>query len=273
MKIAVKHIIVLVFLGLSTQLSAAEALGWKNSLVSGFYLSQTGVKDWQQGGDNNLSWRGNLQGNFVKTTLHYTWQHQLKLTYGSASVSGESTRKTVDEIYYNTVYTFRQKPVWNPYVGASVLTQFTESYDYSTSPKTAISNFMDPGFLTQSAGISFKPADTLALRSGLSIKETITNDHTEYSDGDRFKVDTGLEFVIDYNKKFNDISKLTSKLELFSNLQGVDEVDYNWDSTVTVKASKYVDINMNLKLVYDKDVIDTQQVKSFLGIGLSYTLI
>lgn len=246
---------------------------WEKSLVSGINLSQTGVKDWQQGGENALSWQANLQGKFTKKNQRYSWMNQFKLSYGAAKIGDESNRKVADEIYYNTVYTFIENKTWNPYLGASLLTQFSKSYNYKTSPKTEISDFFDPAFFTQSAGISVKPLQTLSIRSGLSLKETITNKHTNYSDDKRLKTDIGLELVCDYSKKLSEVSKLNSKLDIFSNLKSVHEIDYAWDTSLAVKATEFINVMLNLKLLYDQDVIDTQQVKSFMGLGLSYTLL
>jgi hypothetical protein len=65
----------------------------------------------------------------------------------------------------------------------------------------------------------------------------------------------------------------TSKLELFSTFKALDETDVNWDNTLQVKVSEYISVNINVNLIYDKDLSAKRQIKQTMALGLSYTFI
>jgi hypothetical protein len=81
-----------------------------------------------------------------------------------------------------------------------------------------------------------------------------------------------MESVTDISYKFNEILLYTSKLELFSNLNRIDEIDVTWDNLISAKLSKYLTASLNVKLFYDKDISTRRQLKQTLAVGLSYTL-
>ncbi|RKY93458.1 MAG: hypothetical protein DRQ06_06695, partial [Candidatus Hydrothermota bacterium] len=92
----------------------------------------------------------------------------------------------------------------------------------------------------------------------------------------------GLELVIDGKKVLSKIAKYEGKLRIFKALYNskADElpndnwkaVDFDFQNTVSVSLSKYIQLNLLLELVYDKDLVDIVQVKENFAIGLSYKL-
>jgi cytochrome c oxidase assembly protein Cox11 len=53
----------------------------------------------------------------------------------------------------------------------------------------------------------------------------------------------------------------------------LDEVDIKWDNIFSAKISKYIDVNLNVKLFYDKDISEDRQLKQSLALGLTYTFL
>ena len=66
---------------------------------------------------------------------------------------------------------------------------------------------------------------------------------------------------------------MKSKLELFYDFGALDEIDVKWDNIFSAKISKYVDVNFNIKLFYDKDLSEKRQIKQALAVGLTYTFL
>lgn len=254
----------------SLSVSTAE---WKTELVSHLGINQTTLSNWSAGGENVFSWRFDLDGNFDLVDNGYSWKNSLKVAYGSSRTGSDETVKSVDELKFSSVYTWKLGGVINPFVSFSLLTQLTEGYDYSTSPSTAISNFFDPGYLTQSVGLGYELSPNWTVRFGGSVKETVTSTYTNFANGNTFLVEPGVEMVSDYSQVFEEKIKFTSKLAVFSNLKGYDQVDYSWDNQVTVEIMEYVSSLFGIQLVYDRDASDTQQVKSFYSFGLRYSLL
>lgn len=195
-------------------------------------------------------------------------------------VGDASSKKSVDEIKLESVFTYKMNLYVNPYLAATGETQFYQGYNYTDTGRVAISNFLDPGYFTQSAGIGFSPNDQFKTRLGAALKETITKkypvpyaDDPETDKVEKTKVEFGAESVTDFSRKLAENILLTSKLELFSNLKGVDQIDVKWDTILSAKVAKYVDVNFNVKLFYDKDISKKRQLKQMLALGLTYSFL
>ncbi|MEJ2542822.1 MAG: DUF3078 domain-containing protein [Calditrichaceae bacterium] len=249
--------------------------GWKNEGVAGLNFTQNKFDNWSQGGEDSWSWQLDVNTKFVNDQEKFNWSNSIKISYGKTKVGDSGARKAADEIKLESVYTYKLNHYVNPYAAATGLTQFTDGYDYGQDPKVKISGFLDPGYFTQSAGIGYEPNAHIKSRLGAALKETITKSDTAaiiYADGEENRVEYGMESVTDISYKFNEILLYTSKLELFSNLNRIDEIDVTWDNLISAKLSKYLTASLNVKLFYDKDISTRRQLKQTLAVGLSYTL-
>ena len=277
-----KHILiyttVLMFFTLVYSQEAEEKkpeYGWKNEGIANLSFTQNKFDNWSQGGEDSWSWQLDINTKIADDQKNYNWTNTLKISYGKTKVGDIGARKAADELKLESVYTYKMSLYVNPYLAVTGLTQFTDGYDYSKDPKVKISGFMDPGYFTQSAGIGVEPNTHIKTRLGAALKETITSSDTAaiiYADGEETRVEYGIESVTDINYKFNEILLFTSKLELFSNLNRIDEIDVTWDNLFSAKLTKYITAGLNIKLFYDKDISDRRQLKQTLAAGLSYTI-
>jgi hypothetical protein len=64
-----------------------------------------------------------------------------------------------------------------------------------------------------------------------------------------------------------------TKLQLFSNLNRVDEIDVNWDNLFSAKVAEYLSVTLSIVLVYDKDISLQRQLKQTLAVGLTYSFL
>jgi hypothetical protein len=254
--------------------------GWKNELVGNLNFTQTKFDNWAQGGEDTFAWQLNINGKAKRLEGIYDWANSGKIAYGRNKLGGAESRKSIDEIKLESVFTYLLGTYVNPYVAATGETQFTPGYEYTDDSKTEISNLLDPAFLTQSAGVGYEPIKEFKTRLGFAVKETITSDHPipyaddpETEDIEKIKVEPGMESVTDFSKSLIGGILITSKLEIFSNFKGLDEIDVKWDNIFTAKISKYIDVTFNVKLFYDKDISDNRQIKQSLALGLTYTFL
>lgn len=249
--------------------------GWKNEGVAGLNFTQNKFDNWSQGGEDSWSWQLDINAKFVNDQEKYNWSNSIKISYGKTKVGDASSKKAADELKLESVYTRKLSLYVNPYIATTGLTQFTDGFDYSKDPKVKVSGFMNPGYFTQSVGIGVEPNTHIKTRLGAALKETITSSDTAaiiYADGEETRVEYGAESVTDISYKFNEILLYTSKLELFSNLYSIDEIDVTWDNLISAKLTKYITASLNVKLFYDKDISERRQLKQTLAVGLSYTL-
>jgi hypothetical protein len=165
-------------------------------------------------------------------------------------------------------------------VAASAETQFTTGYEYGEESKTAISTFLDPGYFSQSAGLGYEPAKEFKTRLGFALHETITSDYpVPYADDpdtdeiEKTKVEPGIESITDFSKTLIGNILMTSKLELFYDFGAFDEIDVRWDNIFSAKISKYIDVNFNVELFYDRELSEKRQIKQALAVGLTYTFL
>jgi len=248
--------------------------GWKNEALGTINFTQNQFDNWKSGGENSWSWQMDINAKFVNDQAKYNWATSGKLSYGKTKVGDSDAKKAADEIKLETVLTYKMGNTINPYAALTGLTQFTEGYDYSTTPASTISAFMDPGYFTESIGVGMEVSKDIKTRLGAAAKETVTDKYSAtYGKGETFRTEIGAESVTDAKVQLSERILYTSKLELFSNLKGVDEIDVNWDNLFSAKVSDLISVSFNFKLFYDKDVSVKRQLKETLAVGLSYSLL
>lgn len=255
--------------------------GWQNNIVGTLNLTQVSFSNWSQGGENTFAWQMILDNKFVNDQEKYNWSTSGKFSFGKSKVGDSGTRKSIDEIKIESVLTYKLGTLINPYAAVTGLTQFAAGYQYGDDDsRVKVSSFLDPGYFTQSAGIGIEPTKGFKTRLGLSFKETVTSDFpVPYADDietteiEKTRTEVGAESVTDFTRQLSENTVITSKLELFSNMKAFDEIDLNWDNLLTAKISKYINVNINVRLFYDKNISVKRQINQSLAIGLSYTIL
>ena len=256
-------------------------LGWDNKFIGTLNLAQTALSNWTQGGENAWNWQLNLNGNFLNRQEKYEWANTIKIVYGQAKIGSDELKKSDDELFLETVFTYKAWGTINPYVAATALTQFTPGYDYGTDPKTKISDILDPGYFREGFGLNYKPSETFSTRLGVAFKQTVADEFAaRWSDDpetidevEKSRSEVGAESVTDYSVKVSELIVYVTKLELFSNMNRIDEIDVRWDHLFSAKVADYLAVSFNLNLFYDKDISLKRQLKQTLAVGLTYSFL
>jgi hypothetical protein len=255
--------------------------GWKHSVVSSLTMTQVAFRDWAQGGEDALAWTARLDGKSTLDDTTYSWGNSYKMVYGQAKIGTTKSRKTEDRIEFESVLTYKLGTYVNPYVGATLKTQFSTGVTVDAAGnETPVSKFFDPGYLTQSAGVGYLPAKEVKTRFGVALREIVTSVYWTYANDpntppqDRVKtrVDGGLESVTDVDWKLDDNLLFRSKLELFAPIKKPSDATLRMDNTLTASVSKYVVVILNVQLINDERASTRLQVKEVLSLGLTYTL-
>ena len=253
----------------------APVYGWKNDVVANLGFTQNRFENWSQGGENSWAWQFDLLAKFENDQEKLNWANSGKFSFGQAKIGEGDLKKAADEIRLETVLTFKiGSSHINPYVAATALTQITAGYDYSTEERIKISDFMDPGYFTEGAGIGYKMSDEFKTRLGVSMKQTITNDFADrYAKGEKFRNEFGMESVSDLAAHLAANLILNSKLMIFSNFKAFNQIDVDWDNVFTAKVTDLLNVTLTVRLLYDYDVSLRRQLKQTLAIGFSYDLL
>ena len=254
--------------------------GWKNTITGNLNFSQSSFSNWTQGGENNWAWQLDLNGKFENKQEKYDWVTAAKISYGRTKVSDQESKKSADEIRLESVFTYKANTYINPYFAVTGESQLTKGFDFSQSPKTEISKILDPGYFTESSGLGFEPFKDFKTRFGVALKQTVASEFaSRYSDDpktakiEKVRSEVGAEAVTDFSSKLSENILFTTKLELFSNLASFEEIDVRWDNIFSAKVSKYIGVNFNFKLLYDRDISIRRQIKQVLGVGVTYAFL
>jgi hypothetical protein len=273
---------------------------WKLGGSGNVSFAQGYLKNWVEGGENSLSTLCvlNIFANFTKGSL--SWENTAELKYGLLKSGNRQMRKNEDKIELNSKLGLKAYKSLYYSMLINFKTQGFRGYDYPTdSTRLLVSDFIAPAYLIFSVGIDFKPGDilsvmlspvtsrTIFVRDGGKINDTTlipgTVDQTKYGlkPGKTSKEELGayMKSVFKYDIIKN--VQLINRLDLFTDYMSHPEnIDVNWEVSLTMKINKYLATTVNTRLVYDDNikipVPDSDkttkkiQFKEVLGVGFSY---
>ena len=252
---------------------------WIPSLTTGIGISQIAFSNWVKGGESSIAWT--LIGDFTLNREKKPWiiKNQIKAQYGRAKIGDGSYRTTANDLYIESLASYDLGWAVSPFLSNAIRTQVSTGFDYKTAGFPNISDFFDPGYITQSIGFTFDKYPSILTRFGIAFQEVITNKFTQYSDDpktsevEKFKFETGIESVTDIDFEVDVNVKWKSKVRFFSRFESLDVWDVLWDNTVTGKINNWLSVKFTYILLYEKAQSIKAQMKEGLQIGITYTLI
>jgi opacity protein-like surface antigen len=252
---------------------------WKHTMVLSANITQISFTDWSQGGENALAYALFLEGKSAYTKDAIEWVNEYKFGYGQAKLGSQTIRKTDDMIDLGSVIIYKTGSIINPYASVSLKTQFTEGVTYDAAGHAVpVSNFFDPAYIIQSAGVGYQPIPEVKTRLGAALREIITKTHTRYSDDptttqvEKEKVEGGMESVTEVAWTVMENVVLHAKFELFAPIKHFSQTTIRSDNSLSAKINKFLSVNLNVQLINDPPVQARTQVKQALALGFSYTL-
>lgn len=280
---ALAALLILFSQSITAQEAAEEGpkFGWQNELLGSLNFTQTSFSNPVQGGEDSWNWQLNVNGKFVDDQEKFNWANTANISYGRTKVGDDDDKKSSDEIRLESVFTYKMGVYVNPYVSATAQTQFTAGFNYAADSKTEISNIFDPAYFTESIGLGYEPFKNFKTRLGAALKQTIADEFAAtYSDDaetldeiETLRSEVGMESVTDFSDKISENIIYTTKLSMFSNVKGVDEIDVRWDNLVSAQVSKYLAVSFTMKLFYDRDISLKREIQQVLAAGLTYSFL
>lgn len=262
-----------------------QPAGWVRSLEAGLLLTQNQYSDnWAGSETGSLTWTFNSLATAKRQLtpkLHVS--NTLKLAFGQTHSQDEDSRdwkeptKSTDLVDFETVLRRKIGMKLDPFVAGRVETQFLDSRD------TTQTRSFNPLKFTESMGFSKTIFEDdvreWTTRLGFALHQ--------YRDGwgDKSSSDGGVELVSDYTSPLAaDNITLTSKLVLFQalmnsekdDMEGLPNADYwktldvTWENIFTARITEYLNVNLYMQLLYDKEVDLAGRFKETLSLGLTY---
>jgi hypothetical protein len=250
---------------------------WDKELISKLHLTQSNYDNWATGAENTFSWQVKIITHLRRDWTKWGWSNEGKFSYGKTKVGKQEARKSLDEIKLESVLAYKLGIRIDPYIALNIDTQSAAGYKYSNGDKLKISDFFDPAYFRQSIGFGYVIKPVFKTRVGFAVRETITRQYWQHADDpktekiEKIFINMGLESVTDIQVKFNSQLVLKSKLQMFSDMNKVNAVDVNWDNILSAKVAKYFDVDLNIKLIYDKDITLQRQLMQVLSLGFTYS--
>lgn len=253
---------------------------WTTSLIGGFNFSQIAFSNWTKGGQNSLTWT--LDGDFDLIYKNGTGMFITKVNakYGQTKISENDFRTNENEIYMEQIISYRAKWKVDPFISNSILTQITVGFDYSKEPAVKVAGFFDPGYVTQSIGFTYDRISIIKTRLGLAFQETFTNKYFQHTDDittpdttEKFKFETGIESVTNFDAKLDDNIHAESKLRLFTRFENLEVWDVRWDNKITAKINSWLNVSLTYNFVFLKSESPDVQMKEAMQMGIKYAFL
>lgn len=246
----------------------------------GLNISQISFTNWAQGGENSIAWT--LLGNFSVTTKSTKWstKNSLKFAFGRTKLGSQDFRTNDNEFYIETVISRIFGWAVDPFLGNSIRSPITTGYNYKTKTAERIADFFDPGYVTQTLGFTYDRITGIKTRLGIALQEIFTNRHRKFSDNletkdviEAFKIETGIESVTNSDFKLMENIFYKGLLRLFSRFENMKIWDIRWDNTFLAKINDYVNVNLNILVVYDRKQSHKTQLKEAFHLGIIYNIL
>jgi len=164
-----------------------------------------------------------------------------------------------NEMYGEVKITYPFGWAADPYCSASFRSPMTESFYYGAQPhRTA--NLWDPVVSYESAGLQYLriiPAGTITARSGVALKQTRAMDNTLLTDNyltpeiERFKSETGIEFVSEAILAKDSLLQYSGRLALFTTFVNLATWTVRWENELRFRLWKFVGLTIQLQAIYD----------------------
>jgi hypothetical protein len=253
--------------------------GWKHTAATGANLTEISFKDWVAGGQNALSYTLWVSGTSMVVGDNANWANSYKFAFGQTRIAGQGMRKTDDEIYLESLLIFKVGAVVNPYAALTFRSQFAPGFRYESTADVQVSQFFDPAYITQSAGVAYQPLPGLTTRIGAALLEIVTANFPGYADDpttpevEKVRVRGGAESVSEAKVNMAERVDLTARLELLAPFNALDKIIVRNEYILSANVNKYVATNLSLSLVNDVNVSPRTQVKQGLALGVTYALL
>ena len=262
---------------------------WHKNLVFGLNFNQSAfTSNWSAGGISSVALGTNLdfKTEYSKTPFDFT--SETNLLYGIAANKGQGARKTNDRIFLDNKVATQLSKQWFIFGSLSFESQFSKGFTYTDANGNEInsglliSDFMSPGYLTESLGFEYKPNKYFDLRLGTgTAKQTFVLDTDIYHNqpdnygvkyGHTFYNQLAFQLVAAFDKDIMKNMHLNARYALFiPYLQPLAYTTHRLDARLTAKVNRLINVTFNGTFLYDKNTSSMPQATEGLAMGVAYT--
>ncbi|WP_235985831.1 DUF3078 domain-containing protein [Mucilaginibacter segetis] len=261
---------------------------WRRHVTFALNFNQAAFSDnYSAGGVNSIALGSNFIYRLDYNKAPFSYSTELNLLYGKSKNKGQSARKSNDRIFLDNKVATQLSKHWYFFGSLSFESQFDKGYQYTDgsgavlNPPLLISNFMSPGYLTESLGFEYKPAPYFDLRLGTgTARQTFVLDTTIYHNqpanygvtpGKTIRNDIAFQIVAIFDKDIAKNMHLNTRYDMFIPYgQPLTYVRHRLDAALVSKVNRLINVSISGTLLFDKNTSDSVQGTEGLGLGIIY---
>lgn len=258
---------------------------WHKTVIFGVNFNQAGFSNnWAGGGVNAFALNGNLDYKLEYNKQPFSFTTELILLYGRSKNKGQLSRKSNDRIFWDNKLATQLSKSWFFFGSLSFESQFDKGFNYDANnarPPIQISNFMAPGYVTESLGFEYKPNTWFDLRIGTgTARQTFVLDtaisnkpgpNYGVNQFGSFKNELAFQAVALFDKEIMQNLRLTSRYQLFIPYgRSIKNIDHRLDVTLAARVNRLIAVTINGVALFDNDTSPTIQGNENLALGILY---
>lgn len=261
---------------------------WHKSLIFGLNFSQSAfTSNYSAGGISSIALGSNLDYKAEYNKKPFDFASETNLQYGIAKNQGQGSRKTNDRIFFDNKIATDISKHWSFFGSLTFESQFSAGYNYLNPDGTnaqnpyIISDFMSPGYLTESIGFEYKPVKYFDLRFGTgTARQTFMLDTTIYknvSGNYGVPIDhkvfnqLAVQVVAEIDKDLTKNIHINARYAIFvPYIQPLAYTSHRIDATLTAKVTRLIAMTVNATVLYDKTSSASIQGTEGLALGVLY---
>ena len=259
---------------------------WRNWNSFGVNVNQASFSDnWGGGGVNSLALSGQFSYKTDYTKGDKNFVSEVLLQYGKLKNKDRLSRKTLDRIFWDNKIALRLSKTWYFFGSINFESQFERGYSFNKNAqgnefRTLLSNFMAPGYLTESVGFEYKPVKYFFLRIGTgTARQTFVVDTTLFKTnpknfgvkpGEIFRNELAFQVVTAIDKDIAKNLNLKSRYTMFANYEKLKSIDNRLDVTLTAQVNRWLNVSVAGIVLYDDDTANKIQASQAISFGLMY---
>ena len=277
---------------------------WTTDLSGKFSGSQAAYSNWQEGGTSSLAFASSVDGTAERRGKRWIQRHTARFAFGIVRQDFDQDdqseiRKADDLIRLESTLRYQGEGffrIFNPTIAGNLRTQFASGFAFpgqdSPYPDDSplggeipdgetrlVSEFFSPAFLTESIGLTYEPDEWVSMRLAAASKQTVVRNEGlrilyDVDLDQAARVEAGAEYALDVDQAITDDIRYKSSFNAFFSFnQSEDPPDVLWANLLQLKVNDYISTELEVTLLYDKNVDDQIQLKEVLSIGVSFNLI
>ncbi len=249
---------------------------WTKKGTFTLLFNQASFSNWIAGGENSISGTISINYDFNYKKGDWAWDNKIITKYGISNISGTGNRKTDDQFEFNSLISKKTSNNWSYSFFTNVRTQFTKGYDYSSTPKSATSDFFAPGYITTGPGMVYKKSDNFNINiSPITAKATFVSQEfagqygTKADETSRYEL--GFYTSVFYKATLMENITVENIFNVYANyLDKPQNIDFNYQVNFVMQINKYLSTNLNLHMIADDNASSSVQFKQLFGLGVNY---